>query len=74
MKKIIPAEVKIFKNNIDIRDYRLDASKLLALGFRPKKNVEDAINEIKEHYSKNINKVDKSCFSIDWLSKKYKKI
>jgi nucleoside-diphosphate-sugar epimerase len=74
VKKIIPAEVKIFKNNIDIRDYRLDASKLLALGFRPKKNVEDAINEIKEHYSKNINKVDKSCFSIDWLSKKYKKI
>ena len=43
MKKIIPAEIKIFKNNIDIRDYRLDASKLLALGFKPKKNVEDAI-------------------------------
>ena len=74
VKKIIPAEIKIFKNNIDIRDYRLDASKLLALGFKPKKNVEDAIREIKKYYSKNINKVDKSCFSIDWLSKKYKKI
>ena len=74
VKKIIPAEIEIFKNNIDIRDYRLDASKLLALGFKPKKNVEDAIREIKKYYSKNINKVDKSCFSIDWLSKKYKKI
>ena len=74
VKKIIPAEIKIFKNNIDIRDYRLDSSKLLSLGFKPKKNVEDAIREIKEHYGKNINKVDKSCFSIEWLSKKYKKI
>jgi nucleoside-diphosphate-sugar epimerase len=74
VKKIIPAEIKIFKNNIDIRDYRLDSSKLLSLGFKPKKNVGDAIREIKEHYGKNINKVDKSCFSIDWLSKKYKKI
>jgi len=74
VKKIIPAEIKIFKNNVDIRDYRLDSSKLLSLGFKPKKNVEDAIREIKEHYGKNINKVDKSCFSIEWLSKKYKKI
>jgi len=74
VKKIIPAEIKIFKNNIDIRDYRLDSSKLLSLGFKPKKNVGDAIREIKEHYGKNINKVDKSCFSIEWLSKKYKKI
>ena len=48
--------------------------KLLSLGFKPKKNVGDAIREIKEHYGKNINKVDKSCFSIEWLSKKYKKI
>ena len=74
VKKIIPAEIKIFKNNIDIRDYRLDSSKLLSLGFKPKKNVGDAIREIKEHYGKNISKVDKSCFSIEWLSKKYKKI
>ena len=74
VKKIIPAEIKIFKNNIDIRDYRLDSSKLLSLGFKPKKNVGDAIREIKEHHGKNINKVDKSCFSIEWLSKKYKKI
>ena len=74
VKKIIPAEIKIFKNNIDIRDYRLDSSKLLSLGFKPKKNVGDAIREIKEHYGKNINKVDKSCFSIEWLGKKYKKI
>jgi nucleoside-diphosphate-sugar epimerase len=74
VKKIIPAEIKIFKNNIDIRDYRLDSSKLLSLGFKPKKNVGDAIREIKEHYGKNINKVGKSCFSIEWLSKKYKKI
>jgi len=72
-KKNIPSKIKVFKNNIDVRDYRLDSSKLLALGFKPKKTVEDAIREIKDHYGKNINNVDKSCFSIKWLSGKYKK-
>jgi len=74
VEKTIPSKIKIFKNNIDIRNYRLDSSKLLALGFRPKKNIEDAIREIKDHYGKNINNVEKSCFSIEWLSNKYKKI
>jgi len=38
-----------------------------------KKTVEAAIREIKNHYGKNINNVHKSCFSIKWLSSKYKK-
>lgn len=68
--KFIPSKIDILKDNIDIRNYRLDSSKLLSLGFTPKKNVEDAIQEIKNYYKKKINNVDKKCFSINWLSKK----
>ena len=68
--KFIPSKIDILKDNIDIRNYRLDSSKLLSLWFRPKKNVEDAIQEIKNYYKKKINNVDKKCFSINWLSKK----
>lgn len=73
VKKIIPAKIKIFKNNIDIRNYRVNSSKLLRLGFKPKKNVEDAIKEIKNHFSDNIDKINNSCFSVNWLTKKLKK-
>ena len=46
VQKLIPSKINIIKKNIDIRDYRLDSSKLLALGFKPKKNVNIAITEI----------------------------
>ena len=43
--KYIPAQINITASN-DPRSYRLNSDKLLLTGFRPKKNVEDAIQEI----------------------------
>ena len=74
VQKIIPSQIKIFKNKIDIRDYRIDSTKLLNLGFKPKKSVNIAIKEIEENYAKRINHVHRYCFSIKWLKKKLKKI
>ena len=74
VQKIIPSQIKIFKSKIDIRDYRIDSTKLLNLGFKPKKSVNIAIKEIEENYAKRINYVHRSCFSIKWLKKKLKKI
>ena len=73
VQKLIPSKIDIIKNNIDIRDYRIDSSKLLLLGFKPKKNVNTAIAEILETYRGKIKNVDKKTFSIKWLQKNYKK-
>ena len=73
VQKLIPSKINIIKKNIDIRDYRLDSSKLLALGFKPKKNVNIAITEILKFYKGNIKNVDQKAFSIKWLKKNYKK-
>ena len=50
IQNIIPSKILIKKKNFDPRSYNLDSSKLLKLGFKPKKKIEDAINEIKDHY------------------------
>jgi len=73
VKKIIPSNIQIIKNNIDVRDYRIDSSKLLSLGFKPKKNIDDAINEIFIKYKANINEVNPKSFSVKWLKKNYKR-
>tara|TARA_A100001015_G_scaffold315555_1_gene427636 strand:+ start:561 stop:1520 length:960 start_codon:yes stop_codon:yes gene_type:complete len=70
ISKKIGADIKIVKNTYDKRSYNLDSSKLLSLGFKPKKKIEDAINELKDLYEKKVF-VDKSNFhSIKWLKKK----
>lgn len=42
---IIPSEIVITPSN-DPRSYRINSDKLLATGFKPKKSVQDAIDEI----------------------------
>ena len=72
--KIIKSELLFIKNTNDLRSYRVDSSKLLKLGFRPKKNVQIGIQEIKDFYiKKGLKSVKKNSFSINWL-KKSKKI
>ena len=72
IKKKINSKI-IIKPILDIRSYRLDSSKILKTGFRPKFNVDDAIDELLEKFkekkftSKDIN------FNILYLSKKFKK-
>ena len=40
-----------FNDSSDPRSYRLDSSKLLSTGFKPEKNIEDAIGELAERYA-----------------------
>tara|TARA_B110000305_G_C19465043_1_gene657236 strand:+ start:1 stop:945 length:945 start_codon:yes stop_codon:yes gene_type:complete len=62
-------KVKIKKNLSDPRSYRLDSSKLLKIGFKPKKNISNAIEEIIEMYQKGILKDKSMHHSILWLKK-----
>ena len=52
IKKHIRCKLKILKSN-DPRSYRLDSSKLLSTGFKPKKNVDVAIKEMIKFFRKN---------------------
>jgi nucleoside-diphosphate-sugar epimerase len=61
------AKINIEKSN-DSRSYRLDSSKILATGFKPKRSVEYAINEITEKY-KNRELIDEDKFyNVRWMS------
>ena len=72
VSKFIDCKIKVFKNSNDPRSYRVDSSKLLKLGYEPKKNVEIAIQEIIKKY-KNEKKFDPRSFSVNWLKEKHKK-
>lgn len=64
------ANIKVIKNTNDKRSYNLDSSKLLSLGYRPKKNISIAVDELKDLYKKKLF-IDKPNFhSIKWLKKK----
>ena len=67
IQKVITSKIVITRNVNDIRSYRIDSTKLLKLGFYPKKNIKNAINEINDYYLNKINKVKKNCFSLEWL-------
>ena len=69
VKEFLPnTKIDITPSN-DPRSYRQCSDKLLALGFKPKKNVKTAIAEIiKSYQSKTLN-TDESCFSVKWLKK-----
>src|SRR3990167_10158328 len=44
-----PADIQVTESN-DPRSYRINSDKLLKLGFKPKKGVQDAIQELIAHY------------------------
>lgn len=73
IQKSINCKIKVIKNNIDVRSYRVDSSKLLKTGFVPKKKIQDAINELRELYKLKRLKKDPSFFSIKWLKSKRNK-
>jgi len=72
-KKII-SKIIIKKNVNDIRSYNLDSSKLLRIGFKPKKNINNAICELKQLYEKKVLRDKPNYHSIKWLKKKIKKL
>ena len=51
IQKLTSCKIKILKSN-DPRSYRLDSSKLLKTGFKPKKNVDFAISELLNFFKK----------------------
>tara|TARA_Y100000996_G_C22422725_1_gene602138 strand:- start:545 stop:946 length:402 start_codon:yes stop_codon:yes gene_type:complete len=50
IKNLIPCKIKISKSN-DVRSYRLDSSKILKMGFRPKYGIQTAMKEIIFNYT-----------------------
>ena len=69
VSKLIPSKIKIYKNYSDPRSYRLDSSKLLKIGFKPKKNIIYAIKEISKKYKLGQLKKEKNFYSLKWLKK-----
>ena len=72
-KKIIPSKINIFKDRSDPRSYRLDSTKIIKAGFKPKKKIRNAINELSEKYSNGILKQEANFHSLKWLKEIIKK-
>jgi len=69
VKEFLPeTKIEITPSN-DPRSYRQCSDKLIDLGFKPKKKVKTAIQEIISAYkNKELNESD-TCFSVKWLKK-----
>ena len=67
VQKIIPSKINIFKDRNDPRSYRLDSSKIIKIGFKPKKKIRNAIDEIRSKYSENILRDEANFHSLKWL-------
>lgn len=64
--KHVPAELVVTASN-DPRSYRVNSDKLLATGFRPKKTVEDAIQEIIAKYRSGELKDEERWYNLKWM-------
>lgn len=64
----IPARMSILPSN-DIRSYRMSSQKLIKAGFHPRKNVEDAINEIVQSYREGRIHPSDQCYNIKWMKR-----
>ena len=69
IKKEISCEIFINKSVTDPRNYRLDSSKLLRIGFKPSKNIISAIKELKEYYKTGELSENPKSHSLKWLKK-----
>ena len=66
IKSKIPCEIEIKKSN-DPRSYRQDSSKLIKTGFRPKKKISDAIEEIITAFNKGLLKDKDEWHTVRWM-------
>ncbi len=62
----VDAKITVKPSN-DPRSYRINSDKLLATGFKPKKTVEDAINEIIEAYQQKKLANEPSYYNLGWM-------
>lgn len=68
VKKIIPTKIKIKKSN-DPRSYRMNAEKLLKIGFRQLYNHKDAIMDLKKKFQSGFKPTEEN-WNLNWLLKK----
>jgi nucleoside-diphosphate-sugar epimerase len=66
--KYIPVEIEVTESN-DPRSYRVNSDKLLATGFKPKKSVEHAVQEIIEKYRSGAVKDEERYYNLKWMQK-----
>jgi len=64
----IGGEIIISESN-DPRSYRQDSGKLISTGFKPKRKVADAIEEIKHAYETKELRINESCYTVKWMQK-----
>jgi nucleoside-diphosphate-sugar epimerase len=64
----IPAEIRVTVSQ-DPRSYRVNSDKLLATGFKPRKTVDDAIDEIVEEYGKGNLKDEEHFYNLRWMQR-----
>lgn len=64
--KHIPVEIEVTESN-DPRSYRVNSDKLLATGFKPKKSVEHAVQEIIEKYRSGAVKDEERYYNLKWM-------
>lgn len=67
IKKITNTPIKVTFSN-DPRSYKVSSEKLLKTGFKPKYNVNFAINEIIKYYKKR--KIKNSSYTVKYMKKK----
>ena len=53
----------------DPRSYRINSDKLLATGYKPKKTVEHAVQEIIESYRSGVLKDEDHFYNLKWMEK-----
>jgi len=66
--KYIPVAIDVTPSN-DPRSYRINSDKLLLTGFKPKKNVDNAIHEIIEKYRLGELKDEDHFYNLRWMEK-----
>lgn len=64
----IPANIEVSASN-DPRSYRQNSDKLLATGFKPKRTICNAIDEIAERFDQGLLAEDESCYTVKWMRK-----
>ena len=67
IQRIVPSKILILKKNFDPRSYRINSDKLLNIGFKPKRNVEDAILDMNNKFKNKELKDNPRFHSIKWL-------
>lgn len=66
VQNYLPSEIIITESN-DPRSYRINSDKLIATGFKPKKNIDNAIQEIISHYKKGLLVNEDRFYNLKWM-------